>query len=462
MSDLAPFKGDIVAPGDEDYERAITRWAANATRRARIVAYVRDAEDIATALRYAQVDGLKIAIHGGGHSPNGASSVEDGLVIDLSRYLNSVRVDPEARLAYVGGGAKWADVDKATMAHGLAMTGGIVSHTGVGGLTLGGGYGWLAPMHGLTIDHLVSANIVSADGVVRIASKTENPDLFWGIRGGGCNFGIVTEFVFRLHPQRRTVFGGAVMFSPDKLEAIAQLIEKWYPTAGEKEGMHVVLGRGFDGNPNIMLLMLYNGSEAEGRENFKAFTDLGSVMDMRQEMPYEVFNSFRDHWLSPGKCHWFRSFLVDRAEKVLTRETFDEVTELTNPEKPFNQSTLAFEYMPQAKINNVPNGETAYSRNRPGLGNGLAHVIWDENKPELLEEAKRIAQQMIELPLKIGGPQYGNYNADTEAALPTAEAKSARAQALYGDNYLRLQQIKRKFDPNMVFDKWFVIQPSLE
>ncbi|EKM51784.1 uncharacterized protein PHACADRAFT_150472 [Phanerochaete carnosa HHB-10118-sp] len=454
MSDLALFKGDIITPDDEDYEHAITRWAVNAIRRARIVAYVRDAEDVSTALRYAQANGLKIAIHGGGHSPNGASSAEGGLVIDLGRYLNDVRVDPEARIAYVGGGAKWADVDRATMAHGLAMTGGTVSH--VSQLTLGGGYGWLAPMHGLTIDHLISANIVSADGVTRTASKTENPDLFWGIRGGGCNFGIVTEFVFRLHPQRRTVFGGAVMFSPDKLEAIAQLIEKWYPTAGEKEGVHVMLGRGSGGDPNIMLLMFYNGSEAEGRENFKAFTDLGPVMDIRREMPYEAFNSLMDQWVAPGKCHWFRSVLVDHATKVLTRETFDVVMELSNPEKPLNHASLTFEYMPQAKINGVPSDETAYSRNRPGLGNGLAHVIWDEDKPELLEEAKQIVQQMTVL-LKTSGPQYGNYT-----PLPTAEARSIRAQALYGDNYPRLQQIKRIFDPNMIFDKWFPIQPSLE
>lgn len=122
------FKGDIITPTDEGYESAITRWARNAARRARIVAYVRDAEDVSTALQYARTNGIKVAIHGGGHSPNGASSIEDGLVIDLSRHLNGVRVDPEKRLAYVGGGAKWAAVNKATMEHGLAMTGGTVGH----------------------------------------------------------------------------------------------------------------------------------------------------------------------------------------------------------------------------------------------------------------------------------------------------------------------------------------------
>lgn len=285
MSDLSSFrnafKGDIITPSDEGYERAIVRWAFNAMRRAHIVAYVRDAADVSTALRYAKANGVKIAVHGGGHSPSGASSSEDGLVVDLSRYVNSVWVDPEAKLAYVGGGATWGMVDKATMEHGLAMTGGTVSHVrafhvanahhvltvasdrsrrvssygsdsvsrshGLQSLTVGGGYGWLSPMHGLTIDHLRQATVVTADGTIHTASSTENSDLFWGIRGGGSNFGVVTEFVFHLHPQRRTVFGGPVLFTRDKVEAIARTIEEWFLSAGPKEALHATMGRTPDG-----------------------------------------------------------------------------------------------------------------------------------------------------------------------------------------------------------------------
>ncbi|EKM52970.1 uncharacterized protein PHACADRAFT_147283 [Phanerochaete carnosa HHB-10118-sp] len=463
MSDSArfrdTFKGDILTPEDEGYERALARWAVNAIRRARIVAYVRDAEDVSTALRYAKENGIKVAIHGGGHSPNGASSVQDGLVIDLARYLNGVRADPENRLAYVGGGAKWATVNKATMEHGLAMVGGTVGHVSCSLLTLGGGYGWLSPMHGLTIDHLVSATVVPADGIVRTASKTENPDLFWGIRGGGCNFGVVTEFVFALHSQQRMVFGGPVIFSPDKLETIAKLIEAWFPTAGPKEAVHAYMGRGQDGSPAVTLLMFYNGSESEGRETFKSFTDLGPIVDTRREMSYDGFNSLLDEWAAPGKCNWIRGVAVDRATKVLMPEIFNKVVELSPPGKPFRVS-LNLEYMSQDKVNSVPNDETAYSRDRPGLGNGIGAVFWDEDKPGLEAEAKQILDEITGL-VKIPGLRYGNFNADTDVLpAPGATAKRTRAQELYGENYPRLQQLKRKYDPEMIFDKWYVIQPA--
>ncbi|KAJ8475466.1 hypothetical protein ONZ45_g15592 [Pleurotus djamor] len=149
------FSGDIVTPDHPEYTKAIARWAINAERKARIVAFVKDTKDIATAIKYARDNGLSLAIRGGGHSSFGASSAEDGLVIDLSRYFNTTRVDPENKLAYVGGGAVWATVDKAAIEHGLATVGGSVNHTGVAGLLLGGGYGWLSGLHGMTIDNLV-------------------------------------------------------------------------------------------------------------------------------------------------------------------------------------------------------------------------------------------------------------------------------------------------------------------
>lgn len=195
-------------------------------------------------MKFATSNNIPLAIKGGGHNASGASSVEDGINIDLNRYFNTAKVDPEKKLVYVGGGALWGTVDKAVIAHGLATPGGTVNHTGVGGLILGGGYGWLSGQHGLVIDNLAQATVVIADGSIVTASDSSHPDLFWGIRGGGCNFGIVTEFVLRLHPQRKTVCAGMIIFPPPMLPKIAELVDGF--DRAENEGMMIILTRGPD------------------------------------------------------------------------------------------------------------------------------------------------------------------------------------------------------------------------
>lgn len=251
MSDHSSLKikGDIVTPDSPDYKAAIARWASNAERNAKIVAFVKDADDVAATLAFVRSTSprLPLAIRGGGHSSSGASSVENGLVIDLSRYCNSVRVDPENKLAYVGGGALWADVDREAIKYGLAGVAGTVSHTGVGGLTLGGGFGWLAAEHGLVVDNLVQVTLITADSQILTVNANSYPDLWWGIRGGGCNFGVVTEFVYRIHPQRKTVYGGVLIFTPDALDKLVPATAAWWERGPhEKEGMMQLMTVGPD------------------------------------------------------------------------------------------------------------------------------------------------------------------------------------------------------------------------
>ena len=207
-------KGTVVLPGDSTYDAVRAIWNAMIDRRPAVIVRCADAADVAAAIGFARERGLEISIRGGGHNIAGTSVCEGGVMIDLSQ-MRQVRVDAAARRAYVEPGALLADVDRATLEHGLATPLGINSTTGVAGLTLGGGFGWLTRTHGMTVDNLVSADVVGADGTMRRASATENPDLFWALRGGGGNFGVVTEFEFALHPIPSEVLAGLLVFPMD-------------------------------------------------------------------------------------------------------------------------------------------------------------------------------------------------------------------------------------------------------
>jgi FAD/FMN-containing dehydrogenase len=197
--DIKGFRGQIIIAGHAGYDDARAIWNGAIDRYPRLIARCSGPADVAAAVRFARYHGLEVAVRGGGHNVAGTAVCDDGIVIDLSE-MRAVWVDPASRTARVQGGALWGDVDHETQVHGLATTGGIVSHTGVAGLTLGGGLGWLMRKHGLTVDNLLAANVVTANGDMLRVSDDEHPDLFWALRGGGGNFGVVTSFDFRLHP----------------------------------------------------------------------------------------------------------------------------------------------------------------------------------------------------------------------------------------------------------------------
>ena len=235
------FRGDVIAPDHDGYDDARAVWNGTVDRRPRLIARCSGTADVAAAVRFARDRDLEIAVRGGGHNVAGTAVCDDGIVIDLSA-MRAVTVDPVERTAHVQGGALWGDVDHETQAHGLATTGGIVSHTGVGGLSLGGGIGWLMRKHGLTVDNLVEAEVVTAEGDIIRASANDHPDLFWALRGGGGNFGVVSSFRFTLHPVGPTVMAGPVFWAAEDTTDVLRFYREFVTDAPDELGNVVRLG----------------------------------------------------------------------------------------------------------------------------------------------------------------------------------------------------------------------------
>jgi hypothetical protein len=235
------FRGRQIGADDADYDTARAVWNGAIDRRPRLIARCIGTADVVAAVRFARARDLEIAIRGGGHNVAGTAVCDDGIVIDLSA-MRGVRVDPAERKAWVQGGALWGDVDHETQAHGLATTGGIVSHTGVAGLTLGGGVGWLMRKHGLTVDNLLAVDVVTAGGKLLRASAQEHPDLFWALQGGGGNFGVVTAFEFRLHPVGPTVLAGPILWDAADAREVLRFYRDFIRDAPDELGTVVRFG----------------------------------------------------------------------------------------------------------------------------------------------------------------------------------------------------------------------------
>ncbi len=234
------FTGELIRPDDPGYEEARKLFNGMIDRRPALIARCADAADVQAALAYAREQGLTVAVRGGGHSTAGHSSCDDGIVIDVGP-MKGVEIDADARTGRFGAGLNWGELDAATQEHGLAVTGGRVTHTGVAGLTLGSGSGWIDRKYGLTCESLISAEIVTADGTVVRASADENPDLFWGLRGGGGNFGVVTEFEFRLHPVGPIVYGGMVMHPRSAAPELLRFYRDFMAAAPDEAGGGIAL-----------------------------------------------------------------------------------------------------------------------------------------------------------------------------------------------------------------------------
>src|SRR5215217_6714549 len=316
LAELAEgLHGELVTPASEQYEEARSIWNAAHDRRPALVIRCAGVSDVIRGVDFARSEGLPLALRGGGHSIPGFSTTDGGVVLDLSP-MKGIRVDPAARRVVAQAGCLWSDLDQETQEFGLALTGGLVSTTGIAGFTLGGGIGWLLRSCGLTCDSLVGADVVTADGQLVHASADEHPDLFWALRGGGGNFGVVTSFEYALHEVGPTVFAGAVFYPGEHAQTILDEYRK--ATAGAPDALSTVvnlttappvpfLPESVHGKPVVAVLGMWSGPLADGDRQTRPFRELGPVIaDLFGPMPYTAMQSLLDPLYPKGLHNYFR------------------------------------------------------------------------------------------------------------------------------------------------------------
>ncbi len=336
---LLGFEGGTTEPEDSGYAAARRVWNGTIDRYPAIIVRPRTPRDVAAAVGFARSHELPLAIRGGGHSIAGHSTCEDGIVVDLAE-LRHVSVDPALRLARVGGGALLGDLDRATQQHGLAVPAGQVSHTGVGGLTLGGGIGYLMRAHGLTIDSLQSAEVVTAAGEIVNASAEVNPDLFWALRGDGGNFGVVTEFEFALHEVGPLVYAGVLVFPFERAGEVLRASRDLMSEAPDELSIHEILitvpshdpfPPALQGRRAVFLVPVHVGGEARARADLAPLRRLGPAFDLVGPMPYLALQSMIDHDNRAGLGHYSRSHWLAGLEDQLIDALVDRFAQAPSP-----------------------------------------------------------------------------------------------------------------------------------
>ncbi len=445
------LQGELIQPGDDQYEEARRMYNAMIDRRPALIARCESVDDVVAALEFARANGLDVAIRGGGHNGAGLGTVDNGLVVDLAP-MKEISVDPEARTARVEAGCTWADVDGATHAFGLATPSGIISTTGVGGLTLGGGHGYLTRAYGLTIDNLLEAEVVLADGRLVKASDEENADLFWALRGGGGNFGVVTAFTFRLHPVH-TVVGGPTLWPLEQAKEVMQ----WY-RGFIKEAPETIYGwLGFHTIPPVELfpeelhmqkmcfaVWCYTGPQEEAEAALRPVRDtVPPALFGVQPMPYPALQQAFD-WVYPRGLQWYwkADFVRQLPDEAIERH-LQFARRL-----PTLHSTMHL-YPINGAVHRVDRRDTAFSYRDVTWSQVIVGVDPD---PANVDRAKSWAVDYWEAlhPFSAGGG-YVNF---------MMEEGQERVQATYRDNYERLSRVKAHYDPENFFHVNQNIRPA--
>ena len=429
------LRGELILSGHGGYEGARRVWNGDIDRRPAIIARCAGVADVQRAVDFARTHRLQVSLRGGGHSAPGYGTNDDGLVIDMSP-MKGIRVDPDSGTVRADGGVLWRELDHETQAFGLATTGGTVSNTGIAGLTLGGGLGWLMGKHGLTVDNLISADVVTADGQFRRASATDNPDLFWALRGGGGNFGGVTSFEYRLHPVTQ-VLGGLVIYPLDQARAVLRFYRDFCGTLPDDAEAYTALLTSPEGMPVSALILGYNGPIADGEKVLAPARQFGRpVADLVGPMPYRARQSMLDEPnATHGLCRYWRSAFTEQISDDLIDRLVEGAASFSSP-----LSALLFFYMHGAATR-VPPTETAFAARRPQ---------WDFDAigqwTDGAESARHIAWVRAlwsGLEPHLQGSAYINHLAEDD--------RPEKVRASFGENHGRLRQLKAVYDPTNLF-----------
>jgi FAD/FMN-containing dehydrogenase len=435
-------RGEVLTPADDEYDEARQVWNGAHDGRPAVIVRCAGAADVIAAVGFARSNDLRIAVRGGGHSIAGFSTVDGGLVVDLSP-MNDVRVDPAARRATVGGGAVWREVDHETQAHGLATTGGLVSTTGVAGFTLGGGIGWTMRKFGLACDNLVAADIVTADGVLVHASEDENPDLLWGLRGGGGNFGVVTQLEFELHPLGQIVYAGLIFFPAAAAGDLLRAFREWSLDAPDEITALVNLTTApplpaipaeWHGRKVAALAAVSTGPLEQGDGLVAALRAVGEpIVDLFGPMPYQAMQTLLDPLWPHGIHAYFKATNLARLDDELIEELCE-----THLEAPGPQCEIHVHQMGGA-VGRVADGATAFAeRSMPFVLNAVTG--WRD--PSEADSHTGWARTVIAATGDAStGRAYVNFLGDADAA------RSSYGAAVYE----RLVALKRAYDPTNVF-----------
>jgi FAD/FMN-containing dehydrogenase len=438
----AAVRGPLILPGDEAYESARKVYNAMIDKRPSLIVRATDVADVIAAVNYARTNNMLTAIRGGGHNGGGLGTVNDGLVIDLS-LMRGVRVDATRRTVRVAGGSVWGDVDHATYPFGLAVPSGFITTTGVGGLTLGGGIGYLTRRYGLTIDNLLSADVVLADGSVVTADERSYSDLFWALRGGGGNFGVVTSFEFQAHPVQ-TVYAGPTFWPLEQTEDVMQAYREFIVRAPEHvSGFFAFLtvppAPMFPAHLHMKkvcgVMWVCTGPSARAEADTRAMRQIGTpVLDHQGEMPLPAANALFDPLYPPGlQWYWRADFVKELSDEAIVRHAQHGAA------MPSMHSTMHL-YPIDGAAHRVGKGDTAFSYRDANWAEVIVGVDPDPAKgPAITKWCKDYFDALH--PYSAGGA-YVNFMMDEG---------QERVQASFRDNYTRLATIKSKYDPTNLF-----------
>jgi FAD/FMN-containing dehydrogenase len=453
---IPDFRGDVIAPDHDGYDDARAVWNGRVDRRPRLIARCRGTADVAAAVRFARDCDLEIAVRGGGHNVAGTAVCDDGIVIDLSA-MRAVTVDPVERTARVQGGALWGDVDHETQAHGLATPGGIVSHTGVGGLTLGGGIGWLMRKHGLTVDNLVEAEVVTAEGDTILASANDHPDLFWALRGGGGNFGVVSLFRFTLHPIGPTVMAGPVFWAAEDTTDVLRFYRDFVTDASDELGNVIRLGtipplpgvsEELHFQPAIAVASCYAGPVEDGEPVVRALREFGTpLVDLVEPTLYVDHQGGIDDTVPHGWHYYWKATNLTRLSDEVIDIVAEHAYDATSP-----RSYAAIFHMGGA-VARAPRDATAYPR-RDVEHNMSIDAAWLPEQDDTVGAAETAwAREFLAALQPHRAGVYVNFL--------DSDDDTSRVREAYGDDtYWRLADVKAKYDPENVFHNNKNIQPS--